>query len=94
MLSKCFPLQKNKIEANVHDDEPRHPLSTVERHEYIQQELQKRVKHVEHGEEVKQRGANVEDTIESDRRHANGHASERVRDEQTGYQLRGFVGQN
>ena len=69
---------------NAHENEPRHPfirhpLGQEVRDEDIQQKLQKRVKHVEHEEEVKQRDGNVEDMFESDGRYANEHASEWIR---------------
>jgi len=75
-----------KIKDNAHENEPWHPfirhtLGQVVRHEDIQQQLQKRVEHVEHAEEVKQRDGNVEDMLESDRRHADEYASKRIRDE-------------
>lgn len=84
-----------KDKENVHENEPRHPfirhaLGQVIRHEDIQQKLQKRVEHVEHDEEVEQRDGNVEDMFESDRGHTNKYAPERIRNEQTSYQLRVF----
>ena len=66
---------------SVHENEPRHPfirhpLGQEVRDEDVQQKLQKRVEHVEHGEEVKQRDGNVEDMFESDGWYANEQASE------------------
>ena len=81
---------KNK--GVVHENEPWHPfvchtLGQVVCHEDIQQKLEKRVEHAEHAEEVKQSDGNVEDMLESDRRHANKYTPERIRNEQTSYQL-------
>lgn len=80
-------------EDNAHENEPRHPfirhtLRQVVCHENIQQELQKRAKHVEHAEEVKERDGNAENMFEPDRWDANEHASEWVRNEQAKNQLR------
>ena len=49
--------------------------------------MPKRVEHVEHSEEVKERDGNAEDMLEPDRWHANEYASERIGNEQTGDQL-------
>ena len=65
-----------KGRKNVHENEPRHPfirhaLGQVVCYKDVQQKLQKRVEHVEHCEEVKQRDGNVEGMFESDRGHTN-----------------------
>jgi len=75
---------RNKESA--HEHKPGHPfirhaLGQEVRDEDVQQKLQKRVKHVEHDEEVKQRDGDIEDMFESDGRYANEHASEWIRDE-------------
>ena len=77
---------------DTHENEPghsliRHTLRQVVCHENIQQKLQKRVEHVEHSEEVKERDSNAEDMLEANGRHSDENASERIGDEQTGDQL-------
>jgi hypothetical protein len=70
---------ENRVGA--HENEPGHPfvrhaLRQEVCHEDIQQQLPKRVKHVEHAEEVKQRDGDAKGMFESDRWHPNEYASE------------------